>query len=869
MTKPIGQTFFVKELSAQNGGAAGVFVTKVDIYFKQVSATRGIQLQIRETENGTITPRTIPFADKVVFPVAPTVVYENLTDQEKAIYDLKYSNLAVASDDASLPTSFVFDTPVFLESNKLYGLVLIPAGGTPDYLVWAGKINEPDVANTNATISSNFEIGDLFLSSNDLSWRAVYDEDIKFKIYIANFTETEGTAVFEEKNVEAIVVGDIVNTFVDLEPVLFGYSPTKTTVAVLNVSSISGTFNTSDRVYQTDVNNNKSYGVVYFSNSSVIKLSNTFGTFSNTVTLFNSSSTSNATVTNVNQYISIDTTSNSVSVPDSSIFAVNDMIYIMTSNRNSVDYYTVTGITSNTTIQINSNGSFADNSAVVGKILSSNGTYLFGNLRVGGDRKYNTAETLYTYFVYNSIANTSLNLNMLGLIPGPNGHFEYEQGVNAADRPILNPIVFGSYSKASAQISRYTTRSYETLTPNFLTFSPANTNLDFSFKGLKKSTKQMDINALTVDNDHINQLIDTGRYKLSRSQQISYLNSNPDFIFNVNLSTENSKLSPILDTINPVIDMTKNRISTERDLKGAFLTFNVSNTSYFEPFTLITQTIGGLTSNAVVIESNSTMAMVRSVQGQIVNGAISSTLGQTATAINVVPFSETDGVSVNKISSRYISKRVSLTQDSEDIKILTTAFIPALTNVLAFVKITSAADNEIFDAKDWSKLINISSPGLVSSSVNSDDRYEYTYDFNTSEMVFQNSSIVSTTSQNLYCTSTSNFSQNEFIYITDSTSNSFNVREILHIVNATCMVLDRNPSFNSSNAAVGIIPGIESTTSAFLYDQNDNIVRYCTLNDNVFDGFNQFAIKLVLTNDDGRSPISPKVSDLRAIALLK
>ena len=63
--KPIGQTFYVNQ---PGNGIPGVFVTKVDLYFKKVSSIYGIELQIRTTDNGVPTVERLPFASKFLFP---------------------------------------------------------------------------------------------------------------------------------------------------------------------------------------------------------------------------------------------------------------------------------------------------------------------------------------------------------------------------------------------------------------------------------------------------------------------------------------------------------------------------------------------------------------------------------------------------------------------------------------------------------------------------------------------------------------------------------------------------------------------------------------------------------------------------------
>ena len=168
--------------------------------------------------------------------------------------------------------------------------------------------------------------------------------------------------------------------------------------------------------------------------------------------------------------------------------------------------------------------------------------------------------------------------------------------------------------------------------------------------------------------------------------------------------------------------------------------------------------------------------------------------------------------------------------------------------------------------KAWTKLTETSDNTLLSSSINSHDLVEITHGFNKSEMLYAANTVTNTSISNVTCASTIGLQNNSFVYLlSDAASKTFNVRKILYVTNSTSFTIDRPPSFNSTNAAIGIISGIESTTSAFLYDQNNNIVRYCTTNDAVYDNYIQYAIKFVLVADS--TALVPRVSDLRVLNL--
>jgi hypothetical protein len=71
-------------------------------------------------------------------------------------------------------------------------------------------------------------------------------------------------------------------------------------------------------------------------------------------------------------------------------------------------------------------------------------------------------------------------------------------------------------------------------------------------------------------------------------------------------------------------------------------------------------------------------------------------------------------------------------------------------------------------------------------------------------------------------------------------------------------------SHHVTNGSFGTLP-IQSGNAAFLYDLNNNIVRYTTSTDVVFDSYSTFAIKIVPVSDS--TAIVPRVSDMRVLAL--
>ena len=161
---PLAQSFIVDD-------PTGVYITKVDLYFRTKDETLPVTVQIREVELGTPSQKILPFSEVELTP-------------DKI-------NL---SDDASVATSFVFESPVYLESQREYAIIVI--SNSNEYNVWISRLGESDVA-TLATeqnqilVTTQRLLGSLFKSQNASTWTPSQYEDLTFELHRADF-ETSG-----------------------------------------------------------------------------------------------------------------------------------------------------------------------------------------------------------------------------------------------------------------------------------------------------------------------------------------------------------------------------------------------------------------------------------------------------------------------------------------------------------------------------------------------------------------------------------------------------------------------------------------------------------------------------------------------------
>ena len=151
---PLAQTFTVD----QRGGC---FLTKVDIFFSQKDSALPITLEIRTTLNGYPGSRVLPFARVVLTPAQVNT-----------------------SADASTATTFTFPSPVYVQEGVEYAIVLL--SDSFNYKVWISQLGE-DLVGTDRKISQQPYLGSLFKSQNASTWTADQLQDLKFKLYRAQF----------------------------------------------------------------------------------------------------------------------------------------------------------------------------------------------------------------------------------------------------------------------------------------------------------------------------------------------------------------------------------------------------------------------------------------------------------------------------------------------------------------------------------------------------------------------------------------------------------------------------------------------------------------------------------------------------------
>ena len=162
----------------------GAFLTSVGLYFaSKDDGNAPLRVEIRTVELGT------PTMSIVGKPVT-----------------LRPSDISI-SDDGETETKVTFPEPIYLTPGREYAVVIISAH-SDKYEMWIAEMGKktrktqslPD--SESVIYSKQFALGSLFKSQNGSIWTANQYQDLKFKLYKAEFTSTTGTAFFTNPSLD-------------------------------------------------------------------------------------------------------------------------------------------------------------------------------------------------------------------------------------------------------------------------------------------------------------------------------------------------------------------------------------------------------------------------------------------------------------------------------------------------------------------------------------------------------------------------------------------------------------------------------------------------------------------------------------------
>ena len=181
---PIAQTFIVSdpEKNVEGSGSTdnGKFLTSVDLFFQSKAENIDIFVEVRNVINGSPGPLVLPFGRRILSPSEVNV-----------------------SDDGKTATKFTFPSPVYVQSETEYALVV--GTNSPDYRVWISDMGQED--SDGNLVSEQPHVGVLFKSHNNRSWAISPTQDLKFTLRAAKFdTSAAGAVTLQNTTLPALTL---------------------------------------------------------------------------------------------------------------------------------------------------------------------------------------------------------------------------------------------------------------------------------------------------------------------------------------------------------------------------------------------------------------------------------------------------------------------------------------------------------------------------------------------------------------------------------------------------------------------------------------------------------------------------------------
>ena len=174
---PLAQTFDIDDKE-------GVFITSIDIFFQSIDFDGPMEVELREVELG------LPVTKRIA---GSLVQLDPGTSQNPKIQ---------VSNDGTVATNVKFDYPVYLSGEREYAVVLL--ANVTDYRVWISRLGEIDITTVNnnesaqTLVSTQPLLGSLFKSQSGSTWTPSQYEDLKFKLYRADFVSNGNVQFFNQ-----------------------------------------------------------------------------------------------------------------------------------------------------------------------------------------------------------------------------------------------------------------------------------------------------------------------------------------------------------------------------------------------------------------------------------------------------------------------------------------------------------------------------------------------------------------------------------------------------------------------------------------------------------------------------------------------
>lgn len=261
-TDPLAQTFLV-----QNQG--GAFITSIDIWFASVDPVKPVTIQIREVVNGYPGKIILPFSTITLHP------YQLRDENQPNGFGLSANRVMFEGTQylaPDKPTKFTLKAPVYVQDFTEYCIVLL--SDSNNYHVWTSELGGIDLTSpAPRLISEQPYAGVLFKSQNASTWTASQNEDLTFRINVAQFNQS-GVAEFQNSRLGNLTLEE--NPFFTRERSKFVriFHPNHG-FAVGSKVTVSGVSNTTSTNGISIVDLNKTHDIVSADQDSYVIRANT------------------------------------------------------------------------------------------------------------------------------------------------------------------------------------------------------------------------------------------------------------------------------------------------------------------------------------------------------------------------------------------------------------------------------------------------------------------------------------------------------------------------------------------------------------------------------------------------------------------
>ena len=177
MMDPLAQTFMVQKEGLPNRASTG-FLSSIDLYFKSKDPNTGVTIELRETLNGAPAAKVLPFSR----------------------VHLSSSDINIGNQNTK--TNVAFASPVAVNADTEYTIVILPDGNSPEYEVFTAKAGQTALGNAGKVVNNDWGQGTMFLSTNNRTWTEFLDEDMKFGVNCCVFTNSKSSVALHNDDYE-------------------------------------------------------------------------------------------------------------------------------------------------------------------------------------------------------------------------------------------------------------------------------------------------------------------------------------------------------------------------------------------------------------------------------------------------------------------------------------------------------------------------------------------------------------------------------------------------------------------------------------------------------------------------------------------